>query len=121
MDTKTDGTEALTATVEEILYWYDGPIMVRLRLETGEDAVAAVVDDDDKNGFKWLAARVAPDTMRAVLDDTAELRDVFTSSRKGNALTGSFGGGIGETVCLEQLAGEPDDDWLPLAGVTLRP
>lgn len=123
-------------TITKILYWYDGPLMVQGKTDTGGDIFALIVDMHPWNilsdeefavlkpclGGFWIAAEVSPDIMEGILFNKVDLRDIFLVHRlDGHAYTGNFGGGVGEVATLMPLADPISDEWLPLKDCFLFP
>lgn len=108
----------ITATVVEVLFYYDGPLIVHARTPEGQDIITTVYDQND-DSFLYLGARVSPETLRLVIDDKIDFRDPFTTHRIGAALTAKDVGGEGSVNTWTEMDTEPPEAWLPAPDVTL--
>lgn len=114
----------MQARVIEILYWYNGPQMISLKDNQDNNLIAFAVDDasndKDESNAIWMVSAISDTDMQALNNDKLTLRDAMTTNRAGPALTGVFGGGVGEAVELTELGREFNDDELPEAGYYLE-
>lgn len=115
-----------TATVTEVLIYYDGPQLVALTTPDGTPMVGVHVEDvDDDDGGdgsqRWLVAAVSRGDYDAIRGNKLDLRAAFTTARIGQAYIAYDVGADGCAILMEELRGEPPEEWLPDAGCYLRP
>lgn len=103
-------------TIDKILLWYDGPLMVQGHTDN-HFIFALVVDEPRKeDGFSpWIVAEITEYTMKGILTNKIDLRDVFLIHRIETAYTGYFGGGEGEIATIEPIADPIPNHMLPAA------
>ena len=100
--------------ISEIVFWYDGPLMVRGITTGGGQVLALILDEHGQDGnAPWIATEISQDIMDGVLANKIDLRDVFLKYNIGKVFTGSFGGGVSEFATLTPVEGEISNEWLP--------
>ncbi len=73
------------ATVKEILYYFDEPLLVSMAGDGGRQYLG-VSTEDVPDGVLWLVAEVSPETMAGIVAGTIELHDAITARRIGPML-----------------------------------
>ncbi len=104
----------MKATVDEILYWYDCPRILRATSEDGQPVFAIQVDELE-NTNRWMAVILQESTMKEVLENKIELRHALG---RGKQFCGDFYGRVGEVLTFEEI--EPPEDWFPSEGCFLN-
>ena len=105
-------------TITEVLFYYDGPIMVRGLTEANEPVLACVVDEKNRDMI-WVAVQVSTETMDGILANKIELRDAYTIHRIGPVYTGENIGCEDDVATVTDFGIGMPEEWLPNEGCYL--